>query len=88
MRMNSTRSWKHSFQTLGFAFTIIGAILTMIGFIALNTSTNCPASGCPYNPALAIAGSGFPSGATLIIAGIVVIWMVKIESDKEERRSS
>ena len=86
--MTPTSSWKNSFQTLGFAFTIIGAILTMIGFIALNTSTNCPASGCPYNPALALAASAFPSGMTLIITGIVVIWMVKVESDREDRESS
>ena len=77
-----------SFQTLGFAFTIIGAILTITGFIALNTPIHCPATGCTYNPALAIAASGFPSGLTLIIAGMVVIWIVKIESDKEDRESS
>ena len=86
--MIPTPNWKHSFQTLGFAFTIIGAILTMTGFISLNTPTNCPATGCTYDLALAIAGSVFPSGVTLIIAGIVVIWMVKIESDREDRDSS
>ena len=86
--MTPMRSWKHSFHTLGFAFTIIGAILTMIGFIALNTPTYCPAGGCPGNPVSAIAGIGFPSGVTLVIAGIVVIWMVKIESEKEDRESS
>ncbi len=86
--MTPVTSWNHSFQTLGFAFTIIGAILTMTGFLSLNTPTNCPAGGCIYNPVLAIAASAFPSGLTLIIARIVVIWMVKIESNKEDRESS
>jgi hypothetical protein len=60
----------------------------MIGFIALNTRISCPSGGCIYNPALAIATSAFPSGLTLIIAGIVVIWMVKIGSSKGDRESS
>lgn len=60
--------------------------MTMTGFIAVNTSTNCPASGCTYNP-LAIAASEFRSGVTLIIAGVVVIPTVKIESYKEDRAS-
>ncbi len=47
--VTSRHPWKHSFQTLGFAFIIIGAILTMIGFVALNTLTYCPAGGCVYN---------------------------------------
>jgi hypothetical protein len=87
-RMNPVPGWRHSFQTLGFAFTIIGAILAMIGFIALNTPMNCPASGCMYNPLFAISASSFPAGLTLIIAGIVVIWVVKVESGREDRGSS
>ncbi len=57
----------------------------MIGFVVLNTFMSCPFSGCVYNPALAISASAFPSRLTLIIAGIVVMWMVKVESSGEDR---
>ncbi len=86
--MTPVPAWRHSFQTLGFAFIIIGAILTMIGFIAVSTLFNCPEGGCIYDPAFAITPLLLPSGATLIIAGIVVIWMVKVESEREDRGSS
>jgi len=86
--MNPVPSWRHSFRTLGFAFVIIGAILSIIGFIDLNTLINCPASGCAYNPLLGLAASSFPSGLTLVIAGIVVIWTVQIESRREDRGSA
>jgi len=86
--MNPAPPWRHTFRTLGFAFVIIGAIMTMTGFIALNTPINCPASGCAYNPLLGLAASSFPSGLTLIIAGIVVMWMVQIESRREDRGSA
>ncbi len=88
--MTPVPAWRHSFQTLGFAFIIIGAIATVIGMatiITLATPTSCPANGCVYNLGTGIAASLFPSGLTLITAGIVVIWMVKIESDREDRES-
>jgi len=87
-RMKPVPAWRHSFQTLAFAFTIIGAILASIGFVALNTPMNCPANSCVYNPLLAVAASSFPSGLTLIVAGIVVIWMVKVEGGREDGGSS
>src|SRR5213594_1653616 len=90
-KMTPVPAWRHSFQTLGFAFIIIGAIATVIGMatiITLATPTSCPANGCVYNLGTGIAASLFPSGLTLITAGIVVIWMVKIESDPEDRESS
>jgi len=87
--VTSRHPWRHSFQTLGFAFIIIGAILTMIGFVALNTRIYCPAGGCVYNlPESLILGSLLPSGLALAIAGIVVLWMVKMESEREDRESS
>ncbi len=89
-KMTPVPAWRHSFQTLGFAFTVIGAILTMIGTVTVITLTNpinCPAGGCIYYPALAITASLLPSGLTLVIAGIVVIWMVKVESEREDRES-
>jgi len=86
--MSPVPAWRHSFQTLGFAFIIIGAILTLIGFAAINTLTLCTAGGCVYNPALALTGSLFPSGIALVIAGMVVTWMVKVESEREDRESS
>jgi len=86
--MKPVPPWRNSFRTLGFAFVIIGAILTMIGFIGLNTPINCPASGCAYNPLLALAASSFPAGLTLVIAGIVVMRMVQIESRREDRGSA
>ncbi len=67
---------------------VVGVVLSMIGFVALNTFMSCPSGCCMYNPALAIAASAFPSGLTVIIARIVVMWMVKIESNKENRESS
>jgi hypothetical protein len=85
--MSLVPAWRHSFQTIGFAFIIIGGILIMIGFIAINILINCPASGCMYNPGSVIAASLFPAGLTLVIAGIVVIWMVKVESEREDRES-
>ncbi len=86
--MNPAPPWRHTFRTLGFAFVIIGAIMTMTGFIALNTPINCPASGCAYNPLLEVAASSFPSGLTIVIAGILVMWMVQIESRREDRGSA
>ena len=89
-KMTPVPAWRHSFQTLGFAFIVIGAILTMIGTVTVITLTNpinCPAGGCIYYPALAITASLLPSGLTLVIAGIVVIWMVKVESEREDRES-
>jgi uncharacterized protein YjeT (DUF2065 family) len=77
--------WRRSLRNLGFAFVNIGAILTIIGLIALNTPTNCPASGCAYNPLLDLAARSFSSGLTLVMAGIVVMWMVQIESRREDR---
>ncbi len=67
---------------------IIGAILTMIGFVALDTLTYCPAGGCVYNlPESLILGSLLPSGLALAIAGIVVLWTVKMESEREDLES-
>jgi len=89
-KMTPVPAWRHSFQTLGFAFIVIGAILTMIGtatVITLTNSINCPAGGCIYYPALAVTASLLPSGLTLVVAGIVVIWMVKVESEREDRES-
>src|SRR5438094_7166382 len=89
-KMTPVPAWRHSFQTLGFAFIVIGAILTMIGTVTVITLTNpinCPAGGCIYYPALAITASLLPSGLTLVIAGIVVIRMVKVESEREDRES-
>jgi len=89
--MSPVPAWRHSFQTLGSVFIVIGAIFTIVGFgfiIVLTTPINCPASGCIYNPASAItAFSLLPSGLTLIVAGIAVIWKVKIESEREDRDS-
>jgi len=89
--MSPVPAWRHSFHTLGSVFIIIGAILTIIdiGFIiALSRPINCPEGGCIYNPATGIiAYSLLPSGLTLVIAGIVVIWMVKVESEREDRES-
>jgi hypothetical protein len=63
----------------------------MLGFIALITAryqTNCPTSGCVYNPPLLfLYGFLLPSGLTLAIAGIAVLWMVKVESEREDRES-
>jgi len=89
-KMTPVPAWRHSFQTLGFAFIVIGAILTMIGtatVITLTNPINCPAGGCIYYPALAVTASLLPSGLTLVVAGIVVIWMVKVESEREDRES-
>jgi len=89
-KMTPVPAWRHSFQTLGFAFIVIGAILTIIGTVTVITLTNpinCPAGGCIYYPALAITASLLPSGLTLVIAGILVIWMVKVESEREDRES-
>ncbi|HEX9196677.1 MAG TPA: hypothetical protein VF906_02675 [Candidatus Bathyarchaeia archaeon] len=62
-------------------------MIGMATIITLTTPINGPAGGCIYNPALAITASLLPSGLTLVIAGIVVIWMVKVESDREDRES-
>ena len=89
-KMTPVPAWRHSFLTLGFAFIVIGAILTMIGtatVITLTNPINCPAGGCIYYPALAVTASLLPSGLTLVVAGIVVIWMVKVESEREDRES-
>ena len=62
----------------------------MIGTVTVITLTNpinCPAGGCICYPALAITASLLPSGLTLVIAGIVVISMLKVESEREDRES-
>jgi len=86
--MTPVLAWTHSFQTIGFAFMIIGTILTLIGIVAINTLTLCPTGGCVYNPALAMTPNLLPARLTLVIAGIVVIWMVKVGGEREVRESS
>ncbi len=60
----------------------------MIGFATLSVVYECPAGGCPpINPIYTAGGLLLPSGLTLAIAGIVVLWVRRIEINREEQAS-
>jgi len=87
-RMVPMHHWRNSFETLVSSFVVIGAFLSAIGFVAVNTPQPCPVSGCIYNSPLSLAESLFPAWLTLIAAGVIVFEVVRIELKREGQGSS